>query len=427
MSNTNSLKKIHFIGIGGIGMSALAQLLHEQGIQVFGSDLAASPVTSMLEEKGIEVSIGQKAERITDDLDAVVYTVAIPDENVELQTAREKGIETHTYPRMLGIVSEGMYTIAVSGTHGKTTSTAMTADVLVDAGLKPTGIVGSLVKRYKSNYIPGDSQYFLVEACEYKRSFLELSPNILAITNIEADHLDYYKDIDDIISAFNTIVRKVPKDGYIVCNPSAPYVQAALEGAEAEIVDYTAFGAVRLQVPGVHNVENARVAEAIASCLDISNDDAVRSLEAFSGTWRRFEKKGETPEGALVYDDYAHHPDEVRTTLSALKEQFPDKKKIVVFQPHLYSRTRDLLDAFATSFADADEVCIAPIYAARETDDLGMSATVLAEHIAQHHGSVQAFRSFDEIIAHLRSKLSADTVIMTMGAGDIYQVADTLV
>ena len=425
--NLNSVKKAYFIGIGGIGMSALAQLLKERGIEVMGSDINSSPVTDKLSQQEIKVFLEQKAENITDDIDIVVYTIAIPEDHPELVATKKKKIETKTYPEMLGVVSEGYFTIAISGTHGKTTTAAMTADVLVDGGLAPTTIVGSLVTRYKSNFIPGNNKYFLVESCEYKRSFLHIKPNILAITNIEEDHLDYYKDLSDIQNAFHNLALKVPKDGYIVCDPKDPVVGSVIYGAEATIVDYTLMPNLSLTVPGEHNVANSRVAYSIGKLLGVDIKDIENSLVKFSGTWRRFEYKGETSNGALVFDDYAHHPSEIQTTLEMFAESFPNKKRIVVFQPHLFSRTKSLIDDFAKSFERADMVIIVPIYAAREKDDGSINHEVLAEAIRGTNSDVRVVQSLEDASVLLKGIAGNNDAIVTMGAGDVYKIGEALI
>ena len=425
--NLNSVKKVYFIGVGGIGMSALAQLLKERGIEVVGSDVSASPVTDKLSQAGVKVLFEQEAKNITNDIDLVVYTIAISEDNPELSAARQNKIEIKTYPEMLGVVSEGYFTIAISGTHGKTTTAAMVADVLVDGSLAPTAIVGSLVTRYKSNFIPGDDKYFLVESCEYKRSFLNVSPNILAITNIEEDHLDYYKDLSDIQDAFRTLALKVPKDGYIVCDRKDPAVAPVISGVESKIVDYTLMPNISLTVSGKHNVANSKVAYAIGEILGVDIKDIENSLVKFSGTWRRFEYKGKTDKGALVFDDYAHHPSEIQTTLEMFAESFPNKKRIAVFQPHLFSRTKSLLDGFAKSFGMADTVIIVPIYAAREKNDESINHEILAEAVRGNNSDVRVVGSLGSAGDLLDSITGSDDAIVTMGAGDVYKIGERLI
>lgn len=423
--NIGSIQKAYFIGIGGIGMSALAQLLAERGIEVVGSDQSSSPVTDTLEKRGIRVHFEQVAENITDDIDLVVYTIAIPEEHPELTVAQKKGLVTKTYPEMLGVVSDNTYTIAIAGTHGKTTTTAMTADVLVDGEVAPTAIVGSLVSRYGSNFIPGEEKTFLVESCEYRRSFLNIHPDILAITNIEEDHLDYYSGIADIQDAFRDLVSRVPASGFIVCDPSDPQVKEVIKESEATIVDYTKLPLLRLSVPGEYNQKNAQVAHVIGQLMNVTNEKIVDSLQNFSGTWRRFEYKGETKNGTLIFDDYAHHPREVQVTLKAFRERFPEKELVVVFQPHLYSRTKSLLSEFAVSFAGVDRALVAPIYAAREPHDPEISHEILVQAINKETGNAEAIESFDQAISILQAA-DAETAIMTIGAGDVYKIGDML-
>ena len=419
--------KTHFIGIGGIGMSALAQMLQQQGIPVSGSDRDASPVTNLLETKGITVILGQKAENVPRDATLVVYSDAVPEDNPERVRAREWGIPQLSYFGMLGRVSAGKRTIAVAGTHGKTTTTGMLAKILTDADVAPTAIIGSLVKDFKSNYVHGDSDFFVVEACEYRDHLLELSPETLVITNLEWDHTDYFPSLSALQETFQKAIERVSKEGAIVTNPSDPAIAPLLASAKAKIVDYTREAAYELRLPGVFNQMNARAAAAAARIVlpDLSAAAIANSLADFHGTWRRFEYKGKSMHGADVYDDYAHHPTAVRSTLQALREK--TKGNIyVAFHPHLYSRTRDLLDGFAAAFSDADKVIIAPIYAAREVDDGTVSNRLLAERIRANGMDAIALDSFDAIETALGLAGPGDAV-MTMGAGDIYKVADALV
>lgn len=427
------MKKVYFIGAGGIGMSALAQYFKNQGIEVSGSDREASPVTELLESKNITVVIGQKAENVPSDAEMVIYSDAVPVENPERVCAEGRGIEQLSYFSMLGKVSEGKRTVAVAGTHGKTTTTGMLARILRDAGAKPTAIIGSIVKDFGSNYIAGTSDLFIVEACEYRDHLLELSPEILVITNLEWDHTDYFPSLAALQETFKKAIERIPADGTIVTDPHNKNIAPLLAHAKARIVDYTQEPAYELRLPGEFNRNNARAAAAAARVTFPSvTDEAIRaSLASFEGTWRRFEYKGKTASGADVYDDYAHHPTAVRETLKALRAKtkgLPAQagKIFVAFHPHLYSRTRDLLDEFATAFRDADRVFIAPIYAAREADDGTISNEILAERIRATGMDAIALDSFDAIERALDKARESDTV-MTMGAGDIYKVADALV
>ncbi len=419
-------KKPYFIGIGGIGMSALAQYFADKGAEVAGSDREVSPVTELLESKGIKVYLEQKGENVPADAEVVIYSEAVWPDNPERIRAKELGIEEHSYFDMLGIVSAGKRTIAVSGTHGKTTTTGMLGRILRDAGAAPTAIVGSLVKDFGSNYLHGDSNLFVVEACEYKRDFLMLAPHVLVITNIEWDHTDYYKDLADLQSAFRTLMEKVPTEGAIVTDASHPNIAPLLLGLSARIIDYTKEPAYETRLPGEFNVMNARAAAAAARAVvpEIEDTTIRNSVGAFEGTWRRFEYKGKTAGGVGVYDDYAHHPTAIAKTLAELRKKTAGRI-FVAFHPHLYSRTRDLLPEFATAFADADEVIIAPIYPAREIDDGTISSSILAERIREQGVSARA-GTFEEIEQILRAEPVAGDIIMTMGAGDIYKVADAL-
>ncbi len=420
------MKKAHFIGIGGIGMSALAQYFKDQDVVVTGSDREESPVTELLEKKGIRIVIGQKAENVPTDVDRVVYSDAVPEDNPERARTRELGISQKSYFAMLGEVSAGKRTIAVAGTHGKTTTTGMLAKILKDADASPTAVVGSIVKDFGSNYLHGDSDIFVVEACEYRDHLLELSPHMLVITNLEWDHTDYFPSLEALQATFKKAIERVPTDGAIVTDPNNKNIASLLSAAKAHSIDYTKEPAYKLRVPGEFNQTNARAAAAAARVtLPSVTDETIRaSLASFEGTWRRFEYKGKTKNGADVYDDYAHHPTAVRETLKALRVKVKGRV-IVAFHPHLYSRTRDLLDEFSVAFADADQVFIAPIYPAREVDDGTISSETLAERIRATGIGATAL-DFDSIERRLQEVKSGDT-IMTMGAGDIYKVADKII
>ena len=421
---TQEAKKAYFIGIGGIGMSALAQMMRGDGFRVSGSDRESGPVTELLESEGITVMIGQRSENVPADADVVVYSDAVPEDNPERAQARSLGIPQLSYFGMLGEVSAGKRAIAVSGTHGKTTTTGMLAKILKDAGASPSAIVGSIVKDFRSNYLRGDSDVFVVEACEYRDHLLELAPQVLVINNLEWDHTDYFPSLTALQETFRKAISRVPKEGTIVTDPSNPNIAPLLVLAHARIVDYTEEPAYKLRLPGAFNQDNARAAAAAARIVlpDISDAEITASLSEFLGTWRRFEYKGKSVHGADVYDDYAHHPTAVKATLEALRAK-TSGKVFVAFHPHLYSRTRDLLDEFAGAFADADHVFIAPIYAAREVDDGTISSEILAERIRATGVDAVALDSFDAI-ERVLAEAGKDDAVMTMGAGDIYKLAD---
>ncbi|MDQ3076871.1 MAG: UDP-N-acetylmuramate--L-alanine ligase [bacterium] len=428
ITDFSKIKHVHFIGIGGIGISAIARMLMLEGKKVTGSDRDESEVTGELEKIGISVTIGQSEKNVPAKADLVIYTIAITDDNLELMKARKVGIECITYPQALGIISKDKFTIAVAGTHGKTTTTAMIAKMLIDAKMDPTVIVGSFLKDQQSNFIAGKSKYLVVEACEYKRSFLNLYPNILVITNIDDDHLDYYKDIEDIKSAFRELIKKTASDGSIVCDLEMPHIGDVVRSIETTVVDYELFGDMNLalKIPGAHNLSNAAAVLAVADVLGIPRVQAKKSLESFSGTWRRFEYKGSTKKGVKIYDDYGHHPTEIMATLKGTRELFPDKKIIAIFQPHLYSRTKQHLKEFARAFSDVDQVIIAPIYAAREPEDPSISAAILSDQIIMNNGSSVALPSFEAIEKYITDECKKGDIVITMGAGDIYKVGEHL-
>lgn len=420
----NIPQRVHMIGVGGIGMSALAQLLASRGKTVTGSDRDESPTTKLLEEKGITVQIGHGTE-ISEDIGLLIYSDAIPADNPSRMAAREKKIEQRSYFEVLGEISTSMKTVAVAGTHGKTTTTGMVAKILSDAGEKPTAVIGSIVRDFGSNFVVGRDDLFVVEACEYRDHLLELSPEILVITNIELDHTDFFPSLSALQTTFRTAVEKVPENGVIICNPSDANVATVLKGARARVVDYTQKAVGTLQLVGEFNRDNARAALAAAQAVIplLSQEAAVKSLSEFKGSWRRFEYKGETAKGALVYDDYAHHPTAVAKTIEGAREKFPNKKIVVAFHPHLYSRTKSFLNEFAQALAKADKALVAPIYAARESEDPTVSNHILADVAGE---KVFALDSFDEIRDALLEE-GGDALVITMGAGDIYKVAEQIV
>lgn len=425
----NKIKKIHFVGIGGIGISALAQLAHHEGKIVFGTNDNLSPQTlDRVRALGIRVFIGANIKNIDTDTDLIIYSTAWDDmEHDFMAGVRATNIPVLTYFEGLGLFSKNKITIAVSGTHGKTTTTGMLAKVMIDGVQDPTVIVGSVLTEQHGNFVAGKSNYFVVEACEYRRSFLNLHPHIAIITNIDNDHLDYYKDIDDIISAFHEFAMKVPKDGFVVANLSDPNTVKALRGIKAKIINFSQLGdpvaKLGIKVPGEHNRKNAAAVLAVARILGLDEDKTKKALESFSGTWRRFEYKGKTASGTIVYDDYGHHPTEVKATLAGAREKFPNKKIVVVFQPHLYSRTKLLLDDFSRAFTEADEVILAPIYAARELFDPSVTSEMLAEKIGN---KAKVMKDFSEIEKYLDKKLNESNLLLSMGAGDIYKVVDKI-
>ena len=423
----SKIKKAHFTGIGGVGVSAIARMMLAEGKIVSGSDTSDSAIIDELRKLGAKIFLGHSADNVASDVDLIVYTPAVTADNAELKKADELGIPTLSYPEMLGLISKDKYTIAVSGAHGKTTTTAMIAKIIIDAGLDPTVIVGSLLKDQGSNFVAGKSEYFVVEACEYKKSFLNLNPKIIVITNVDNDHLDYYGNLENIKKAFGEFASKLTKDGYLVCDPNDKNLKEIVKNAKCEIIDYAKINNnFNLKIPGEHNIKNAQAAMAVAKILGVDSKKAENSLESFEGTWRRFEYKGETKNGVLVYDDYGHHPTEIKATLKGAREFFGGKKIWCVFQPHLYSRTKLLLNDFGKSFGDADEIILADIYAAREPKDEGINSKMLAEEITKNGGKARYMKSFEKITGFLAENAKKGDVIITMGAGDVFKIGENL-
>lgn len=406
------IKKVFFIGIGGIGISALAKMALSRGMEVLGvNDEESLKTLDPLRELGAKIYLlpdlpaGALAE---EGADLYVFSDAWIHRGPEiLEKARATGKPVLSYFEALGIFAKAYKVIAISGTHGKTTTTAMVAEILADAGLDPTVIVGSFVKKFDSNFRKGNSKYLVVEADEYNRHFLNFHPFIGVVTNIEADHLDCYKDLADIKGAFDKFISQ----------------------SEHKVLDYSKYldKVPKLSVPGEHNRMNAAAAMAVADILNIKEKDAQKSLAEFSGTWRRLEKRGETKEGVIVYDDYAHHPTEIKASIEALRELYPSgiNKITIVFQPHLYSRTKALFGDFSKSFKGADRIILLPIYFAREKPDESISSGKLAEAICANGEKAIAFIDFELAEKYLSSQTFVKgDVFVTMGAGEAYKIAD---
>ncbi len=415
-------------------MSALAKLFKATGVEVLGSDTGFADRPG-LEQHGVVVYDGYDASRIDQTLDAVVYTLATPEDNIELRKARDLGLPVLSYAEMLGRVSESKNTIAICGTHGKTTTTAMIAHMMITLGLSPNVIVGSLMKYEhdgvveRTNFIKGTSDYLVVESCEYKKSFLNICPKVVCITNVDEDHLDFYGSIDNIILAFKEFVAKLPSDGVVIADLEDPNSAKVVDGCGRKVINSRDFlkGDIKLKVPGAHNRQNASVALALASLLGIDAEGSKRALETFAGTWRRFEYKGTTTSGTLVYDDYAHHPHEMLATLRGAREMFPDKRVVVAFEPHLYSRTKEHFDEFVSALASFDYIYLTDIYAARERFDGTISSGLLTDKIKETNPNVSYIKEYADIADAINRTCTTDCVVITMGAGDISKLSDMLV
>ena len=418
---------IHFIGIGGISMSGLAEILLEEGFTITGSDSKESPLTRHLEEKGARIYYGQKASNIEAEpgIQVVVYTAAIHPDNPEFKAAKDKNIPMLTRAELLGeLMRNYKESVAVSGTHGKTTTTSMITDILLAADTDPTISVGGILKDIGGNIRVGGPDLFVTEACEYTNSFLSFYPTIEVILNIEEDHLDFFKDINEITSGLPCRIVTFGKDlSSMYTAQNITYDEFARPSYDL-VVQGEIVNRITLGVTGEHNVYNSLAAIAVAMELGIGFDAIMSGLKNFKGTDRRFEKKGEIG-GVTIIDDYAHHPQEIAATLSAAKN-YPHKKLWCVFQPHTYTRTKAFLDEFAQALSAADEVILADIYAARETDTLGVSSADIASRIEKLGTPAHYIPSFDEIETFILEHCMQGDVLITMGAGDIVRVGEKL-
>ncbi len=444
---------VHFLGIGGISMSGLAMILMSEGFSVSGSDMKESALTAELVEKGAEVFIGQKAENITDDIDLAVYTAAISNDNEEIMEVRRRGIPELSRAQLLGqMMKNYKIPINIAGTHGKTTTSSMISEILLHADLDPTITVGGMLKSIGGNLRIGGGEYFVAEACEYTNSFLSFFPRIEVILNIEEDHLDFFKDIDDIRASFKRFIGLLPTDGCLIINGGIDRLSDLTGGISCPIITYGDSDAydyypadvsfddagrgrytcchgsdrfeVKLGVVGIHNVYNSLAAIALCEKLGVDRAVMLEALEAFTGTDRRFEKKG-VLHGITVIDDYAHHPTEIAATLAAAK-RYPHKKLFLVFQPHTYSRTKAFLKEFAEALSAADEVILTDIYAAREKNTIGISSKDLADLMETKGTNVHYFQYFDDVETYLLEHCESGDVILTMGAGDVYIIGEKL-
>lgn len=445
---------IHFIGIGGISMSGLASILLNQHFKVSGSDAHESELTKQLEAEGAILYYGQRASNLDDTPDLVVYTAAIHPDNPEYAAAVAKQIPMLSRAELLGQMMHNFKTpVAISGTHGKTTTTSMTSYIFLEADMDPTISVGGILDAIGGNIRVGGHDTFLTEACEYTNSFLHFFPKISVILNIDADHLDFFKDLDDIRHSFRKFAQLLPDDGTLIVNSEIEHLDQLTKGLTCKIVTYgmdassnyyasnitfdefahpsfdcykgdTLLGHFVLHVPGIHNVSNALASIALADQMGVSMEHTRIGLEKFGGTKRRFEKKGEIG-GVTIIDDYAHHPTEIEATLHAA-HNYPHKKLWCVFQPHTYTRTKALMDDFAKALTLADHVVLADIYAARETDTLGISSSMLAEKVNALGGCADYFDSFDKIETCLLENCKPGDVLITMGAGDVVKIGEKL-
>lgn len=460
--NLSDIKKIFFIGIGGIGISATAGLLQAMGKEVVGSDAQAGEMVEKLRQSGIEINVPHSPENITADIELAVYSVAVPEDNSERLKAKELKIPELTYPQLLGEMMKDKYGIGVSGTDGKTTTTAMIGKILLDAGLDPTIIIGSKVDYLDGNYRLGQSKYFVFEADEYRRAFDNYSPKLAVITNIGLDHLDYYKDQEEYLDAFKSYLKKLTPDNFVVINNdddnsiaaelkclAQPITFSLQNKSDFQAKDIAVTGEpaspdtsrgghqifrlgeqqFKIKLPGHYNVANAVTAIAAARVLEIDWEIIKKSLEGFNGAWRRFERLGKLGQ-AEVIADYAHTPDAVAKVIQATKEFYPAKKILTVFQPHQYARTKNLFDGFAGAFREAHQVVIPNIFyvVGRENpEDFDVSSKKLTEAIKDR--GVKAVYGGDSMESEkLVRGIGQDfDIILILGAGDVYELAKNLV
>jgi UDP-N-acetylmuramate--alanine ligase len=445
--NFDDIKNVHFVGIGGIGMSGIAEILKATGVTVSGCDLKRSASTDLLTRNGIAVSIGHDPEHVK-GMDLVVMTAAVKGQNAEIDEARRQGIAVLKRSAMLGEIVSRKRAVGVAGTHGKTTTTAMISMVLREAGLDPTVMVGGMVSNFGGNSVSGKGEFFVVEADEYDRTFHHLHPEVAVITNIEADHLEYYGSFEAIIEAFEVFIGGIKEGGVVIGCSDDPVVSDLLakvtthrvvryglgDGADVKasrlrfdergvMFDLKGVSTFKLFVPGEHNIQNALAAIAVGQELGIDEPTIARGLAKFLGVDRRFQILGQV-DGAIVVDDYAHHPTEIRATLNAARMGYPGRRIVALFQPHLYSRTRDFASEFAQSMLVADLPMVAPIYAAREEPIGGITGRLIAD-------AAEGIEFIDKpnhlITADIRARLQPNDIFITMGAGDVHQIAEALV
>lgn len=451
----NKPAKLHFTGIGGISMSALAEIMLSRHFTVTGSDSKESDITKHLESLGAKIFIGQRGSNVSSDVDVLIYTAAVKQDNPELVAAKDSGIPLLTRAEFLGQMMKNYHTaIGVAGTHGKTTTTSMLSQILLEAEVDPTILVGGIMPTIGGNTRVGHSGTMITEACEYTNSFLSFAPTIGIILNVAEDHLDFFKDIDDIRHSFREYAKLIPKDGALIINGDIEKLDYITKDLQCKVITvgentvanmYSAANIqfddfarpsfdliynkeeiqhISLQVTGIHNVYNSLAAIAAAHFMGIDFEHIVSGLIKCSGAERRFQFKGSIG-GITIIDDYAHHPDEIRATLTTAKK-YPHENIWCIFQPHTYTRTKALLDEFAETLSQTDNVILADIYAAREKNTLGISSKDLAEKINERGGNAYYFPSFDEIENFLLKKCIDGDLVITMGAGDVYKIGEKL-
>jgi UDP-N-acetylmuramate--alanine ligase len=453
--NLADYKKIHFIGIGGISMSSLAEILLNRGYSVAGSDSSSSAITDKLSEIGIKVAIGQKGENIAPDTDLAVYTAAVSEDNPELKAAREMGIDVVDRAELVGMMMLCYkHPVSVAGTHGKTTTSSMVSEIFLAAGVNPTISIGGMLPSIGGNYHVGERDYFVLETCEYKDSFLKFNPHSAIILNIDRDHTDYFKTMEQMYNSFNTFVKRIADGGFLVINNDIKDKEKVIDGFNGKIITYgkdstadwyaedisyneLGYGRytavhngekvaeVELSIPGEHNVYNSLAALALTSEYGLDINIILSGIKSYTGTDRRFQYKGSF-NGVKVIDDYAHHPTEIKATIGSARKN--DINKLwICFQPHTYTRTHDLLDEFADALSGADKVVLVDIYASREKDTGLVSSADLQKKIAALGTEAYYIGDMEDAKKFLSENCSPHDMLITMGAGDVFKLGESIV
>lgn len=457
MLDLNKLKNIHFIGIGGIGISGLAKIFLWEGKKISGSDLISSKNILDLKKLGAKIFIGpHKSKNITKNIDLIIYTQAVEKNNPEIKVAKKLNTKILSYPQALGLLTHDKFSICISGTHGKTTTTALSSLVLTKAKFNPTCIIGSNLKKFDGNARFGAGKYLVLEADEYRSSFLNYWPKIIILTTIEYEHPDYFKNLNHALEIYKKYVKRLPRDGVLIANADDKNVMKVVRIAKCRILTYGTkiadFAAsdiklergypkfnlkskilnsksFELKIPGLHNVYNALAVIALAQELKIDLDIVQKVLANYHDAWRRFEiKKVIKNKNITIIDDYAHHPTEIKVTLRAARERFPKRKIICIFQPHQIKRIKILFNDFTCAFFDADEVIITDIYvvAGRDAGDRKIYSKCLTDALKKKKVNVKYIAEFNKIAGYIKKTVSKNCVVITMGAGDITKLSDRL-
>lgn len=454
MIDLSKMRHIHFVGIGGIMMSGIAEILHKRDFIVTGSDRNTSKLTDHLSKLGIKVTIGHSEDNAMGP-DLLVYSSAVPEDNVELLKAKELDVPVISRAQMIGLLMPEYNTsIAVSGAHGKTTTTSMISTILDGSEFDATVLVGGISTNLGGNVKIGDNSVMLLEACEYKENFLEFNHNVGIILNIDEDHLDYFEDLEHIIQAFIKFAKQIPETGVLIINNDDYNAKKVISHVNCDVLTFgintdcnfqarnvtfnneghskfdvyhndELYGTFILRFPGQHNIYNALAAIVSAYAMEIPLETTIEAVKSYQGTQRRFDILGKYND-ALIIDDYAHHPSEIKATLAAVKKM-PCNKVTCIFQPHTYTRTNDLMLQFATAFNEADDIIITDIYAARETNTVNIHSKDLVAEIAHEKDCVKYIETFEEIVDFIKSTAQPNDIVLVLGAGNIREVGEMIV